>query len=57
MHTIFWVEILKGKRHFEDLGVDVRSNIEMGPKDIGCRLDSSASRQRPVNTVMNHLVL
>jgi hypothetical protein len=28
MHTIFWLENLKGKDHFEDLGIDGKTKLE-----------------------------
>jgi hypothetical protein len=34
MHTIFWLDNLKGKVHLEDLAIGVK-NIRMDPKEIG----------------------
>jgi hypothetical protein len=55
MHTIFWLENLKGRDHLEDLGVDGKIILQW--KCRGCELDSSAQDgdrwQALVNTVMN----
>jgi len=44
MHTILWLENLKGRNHLEDLSVDGRIILELG----GCRLDLSGSGWKPV---------
>jgi hypothetical protein len=35
MHTIFLLENLKGRDHFEDLGIRQEDNIRMGLREIG----------------------
>jgi len=38
MHTILWLENLKGRDHFEDLGVDREDNIRMDLTEVGCEI-------------------
>jgi hypothetical protein len=38
MHTIFWLENLKGRGHLEDLGVDVKVILEWILRKYGGKL-------------------
>jgi hypothetical protein len=62
IHTTFWLEIVKGREHLEDLGVDW-DDIRMDLKEIGWQivdwmhLAQDRDQWRAlVNTVMNLLV-
>jgi len=51
MHTIFWLENLKGRDHLEDLGVDGRKdNIRMEE----CGLYSSGPEEEPATDPYEH---
>jgi hypothetical protein len=59
MHTVFWLENLKGRDHSEDLGID-GDNIRMDVREIGWKgvdwlhLDQDRDQWLAVmNTIMN----
>jgi hypothetical protein len=58
MHTIFWLENLKGRDHLEDLGVDGRIIFEWILRKYGGRMELDAAQDRDqwwdlVKSVMN----
>jgi len=55
MHTVFWVENLKGRDHLEDLGVDGRIILEwlLGREDVDwIRLALHRSQWRAIVTTV-----
>jgi len=56
MRTIFWLENMKGREHFEDLSVDGRVILEWILGEIRWAVGMAQDRDQcrgPMNTVMN----